>query len=82
MTTQQTQQTKQATVDKVLINQNFKALRVGSFVEANESDGEFILTRDPQELPLGTLMEISKANKLNIKRESKEKVCEKFVCWH
>ena len=52
---------------KVLINQDFEALRVGTFVEANKSHGEFLLT-PTSDLSLNCLYEISRANKLGIKK--------------
>lgn len=58
---------------KVLINQDFEAIRIGDFVEASESDGEFLLT-PKSDVSLNCLYEISRANKLGIKKaKSSEK---------
>lgn len=52
---------------KVLVNNNFEALRTGDFVEASQDDGEFILTPESS-FSVSTLYEISKANKLGVKK--------------
>jgi len=54
---------------KILINSNFKALRQGEFVEANEDAGEFILDTDNKDKApaKATIQEIAKANKITLK---------------
>ena len=49
---------------KYLINNNFKIMRKGSHVVANENVGEFIYDDERQDLSLGQLKEIAEANKL------------------
>lgn len=62
-------------VNKVLIDQDFKALRVGAFVKADENAGQFILTRDTN-LKKAVLLEIAKANKIPVKNETNQKIIE------
>lgn len=57
-----------------LINENFKALRRGEFVQSSEGSKEFVLdTSDKEKCPaLGQLTEIDKANKLGIPAKYKK----------
>lgn len=49
---------------KYLINNNFKIMRKGSHVSANEKVGEFIYDDESQDFSLGQMKEIAEANKL------------------
>lgn len=57
---------------KVLINNDFKAIRQGLFVAASEDSGEFILDTENCDLACATLLEIAVANKISLKKEKKE----------
>lgn len=60
--------------EKYLINQNFKVLRVGEYVEASEEDGEFILTKEvAYGFQIATLKEIANANGMIYKSRTKQK---------
>lgn len=65
---------------KVLINADFKALRTGKFVVANEEAGEFIFnSKDVEDLSIATLLEIGKANKIKVKKGKKGDVVDTLV---
>lgn len=57
---------------KVLISNNFKAMRQGEFATASEEVGEFILNTEDCDFSAATLMEIASANKIKLKKEKKE----------
>jgi len=62
---------------KALINANFKALRTGKFVRADESVGEFIFddkADDENQPSVATLLEIAAANKIKAKKGKKKEV--------
>lgn len=58
---------------KVLINNNFKALRRGEFVSANSEAGEFIMdTENSEEMTVATLQEVCLANKIEFGKKDKK----------
>lgn len=58
---------------KVLINNNFKALRHGEFVSANQEAGEFVLdTANAEEMTVATLHEVCLANKIEFGKKDKK----------
>jgi len=57
---------------KILISNSFKALRQGKFVKANTDDGEFIIDTKECEAANATLIEIAKANKIEIGSQDKK----------
>jgi hypothetical protein len=59
---------------KVLINANYKALRVGQFVKADEAASEFVFDTEDCEHSVATLLEIGAKNKIDVKKDKKEKV--------
>lgn len=60
-------------VQKYLLDANFKVMRKGDFVEANESAGEIVYTSDNEaDLAVGQLQEIATANKLAINKSLKK----------
>lgn len=63
---------------KVLFNQDFKALRAGKFVEANENAGEFTFELGQSKLPTQALLnDIAEVNKIEI--AGRPKVAEYFA---
>lgn len=64
---------------KYFINTNFKALRKGDYVTADESNGEFIYDSESCDFPQATLKEIAKANKIKISsKDNSKQICEKL----
>jgi len=59
---------------KVLISNNYKALRVGQYVKADDSVGEFVFDSENCEHSVATLLEICSTNKIKAKKDKKEKV--------
>ena len=65
---------------KILINKNFKALRVGKFVTASEDAGEFIFdSKLEDQWPVATILEIGKANGISLKKGKKSEVIEILI---
>lgn len=64
---------------KFLINSEFKALRTGEYVSADESAGEFIFDSENCDMSVATLMEIAAGNKVAAKKDKKENVIEVLV---
>lgn len=62
---------------KTLIGQNFKALRTGKYVKADEAAGEFVFddkASDENQASVATLLEIAAANKIKAKKGKKKEV--------
>ena len=65
---------------KVLISNNFKALRQGEFVSANADVGEFIFdSENCEDMAIATLLEISSGNDLSVKKAKKSIVVENLT---
>lgn len=67
------------TITRVLINDDFKAIRHGQYVEAT-AEGEFILdAENPDDAPaVATLQEVATKNKIKVKGKKKEEVLEQL----
>jgi len=59
---------------KVLVNESFKAMRVGEFVKAAKDAGEFILDTTNCDYAVATLKEIAEENNLKIKGKTKAEI--------
>ena len=67
-------QTQEQKNMKVLISNNYKALRVGQYVKADDSVGEFVFDSENCFHSVATLLEICSTNKIKAKKDKKEKV--------
>lgn len=55
---------------KFLVNSDFKVIRKGEFVKADEAIGEFIMDSESNDLAASTLREIASANKIAVPKKA------------